>query len=157
MAADLFGGWSPLPRTSIVPYRTTPVGYHIGWPEEYASPATKKSIPPEFAINVMCHSFRTICSCWNGIKSLSDVGGWRDPCSWTSIIHEEVCPDLANPLLRARLGRSRGWRSVTPPQCDSKEKWRAGWCLTGLRNNKGKFEVGPILSDTYGVPLVKQQ
>lgn len=28
------------------------------------------------------------------------------------------------------------------PQCDSKEKWRAGWCLTGLRNNKGK-EVGP--------------
>lgn len=44
MAADLFGGWSPLPRTSIGPYRTTPVGYHIGWPEEYASPATKKSI-----------------------------------------------------------------------------------------------------------------
>lgn len=24
------------------------------------------------------------------------------------------------------------------PQCDLKEKWRAGWCLTGLRNDKGK-------------------
>lgn len=42
-----------------------------------------------------------------------------------------------------------------PPQRDLKEKWRAGWCLTGLRNNKGKFEVGP--SDTYRVPSVEQQ
>jgi hypothetical protein len=25
-----------------------------------------------------------------------------------------------------------------PPQCDLKGRWRAGWCLTGLRSNKGK-------------------
>ena len=47
-------------------------------------------------------------------------------------------------------------RRMFRPQCDLKEKWRAGWCLTGLRNDKGK-EVGLTLSGTSGVHLVEHE